>query len=54
MRSFAPPLIAVGFVDASYKDPIGALPMRPKTAARKADEDEDEEWGDLGDDMLPE
>eukprot|EP00730_Choanoeca_flexa_P000004 TRINITY_DN10001_c0_g1_i2.p1 TRINITY_DN10001_c0_g1~~TRINITY_DN10001_c0_g1_i2.p1 ORF type:complete len:846 (+),score=200.15 TRINITY_DN10001_c0_g1_i2:326-2539(+) len=41
-------------LDASYKDPIGALPMRPKTAVRRADDDEDEDWGELGDDMLPE
>ena len=38
--------------DASYSDPIGELPQRPKTAARVRDE---EEWNeDVGDDLLPE
>lgn len=38
--------------DASYSDPIGALPQRPKTAARAREE---EEWNeDIGDDLLPE
>eukprot|EP01135_Chromosphaera_perkinsii_P000153 Nk52_evm49s32 gene=Nk52_evmTU49s32 len=40
-------------VDASYSDPIGDIPQRPKTAMRKQVDDED--WGDeeLGDDLLP-
>lgn len=41
-------------VDASYKDPIGDLPARPKTAARRAGDGDDDEWGDVDDDLLPE
>jgi hypothetical protein len=39
--------------DASYADPIGDLPVRPKTGARKkSDEDE---WGNVNvdQDLLP-
>ena len=41
--------------DASYTDPLGELPPRPKTAAKQR-KDDDEDFGDeeLGDDMLPE
>lgn len=40
---------------AAYSDPMGALPERPKTGARRPQDDVDE-WDDhdLGDDMLPE
>ena len=41
-------------LDASYKDPIGSLPVRPKTSMRR-DATEDEDWADIDDDiMLPE
>ena len=42
-------------VDATYSDPIGDLPPRPRTAARTRVADEDD-FGDeeLGDDLLPE
>ncbi|XP_033635889.1 intraflagellar transport protein 88 homolog isoform X1 [Asterias rubens] len=42
-------------VDASYVDPLGPTTERPKTAARRRDQVEDE-FGDeeLGDDLLPE
>ncbi|XP_038059049.1 intraflagellar transport protein 88 homolog isoform X2 [Patiria miniata] len=42
-------------VDASYVDPLGPSTERPKTAARRRDQTEDE-FGDeeLGDDLLPE
>jgi intraflagellar transport protein 88 len=42
-------------VDASYSDPLGPSTERPKTAARRRDQTEDE-FGDeeLGDDLLPE
>eukprot|EP00055_Hartaetosiga_balthica_P008287 m.30306 g.30306 ORF g.30306 m.30306 type:complete len:844 (-) comp6222_c0_seq1:228-2759(-) len=41
-------------LDASYKDPIGSLPIRPKTSM-KGQQDEDDEWADIDDDvMLPE
>ncbi|RDD37238.1 Intraflagellar transport protein 88-like protein [Trichoplax sp. H2] len=40
-------------IDTTYNDPLGDAPARPKTAARRRNEDEfgDEE---LGDDLLPE
>lgn len=41
-------------VDASYSDPIGAMPARPRTAAVRRADSEDE-WGDEElDEMLPE
>lgn len=41
--------------DASYTDPLGDLPDRPKTAARQRPADEDEfKDAELGDDLLPE
>lgn len=42
-------------IDASYSDPIGDLPPRPRTAARTKMVDDDD-FGDeeLGDDLLPE
>lgn len=41
--------------DASYVDPIGDLPERPKTAARRQDLEEDDFHDvELGNDMLPE
>lgn len=42
-------------VDATYSDPIGELPPRPRTAARTKVVDDDD-FGDeeLGDDLLPE
>ena len=41
--------------DASYTDPLGDLPERPKTAARQRPADEDEfKDAELGDDLLPE
>ena len=42
-------------LDASYVDPLGPTTERPKTAARRRDQVEDE-FGDeeLGDDLLPE
>ena len=41
--------------DASYHDPLGPQIERPKTAAKRRDQVEDE-FGDeeLGDDLLPE
>ena len=41
--------------DASYVDPLGELPERPKTAARKQ-EVADDDFADveLGNDLLPE
>ena len=43
------------FADASYSDPLGEAPARPKTAGHRAPVIEDE-FGDeeLGDDLLPE
>ncbi len=40
-------------VDSSYADPLGPMPERPKTANKRANNDEfaDE---DIGDDLLPE
>eukprot|EP00056_Hartaetosiga_gracilis_P019490 m.14459 g.14459 ORF g.14459 m.14459 type:complete len:76 (+) comp7728_c0_seq2:28-255(+) len=41
-------------LDASYRDPIGNLPVRPKTGIRRQ-QDDDEDWADIDDDvMLPE
>lgn len=41
-------------VDASYVDPLGAPMERPKTAAKKRNEDDDFADEELGDDLLPE
>uniref|UniRef100_A0A8C5M063 Intraflagellar transport protein 88 homolog n=1 Tax=Leptobrachium leishanense TaxID=445787 RepID=A0A8C5M063_9ANUR len=41
-------------IDASYVDPLGPQMERPKTAARKRNEDEDFADEELGDDLLPE
>ena len=42
-------------VDASYSDPLGDAPARPKTAARRNPAPAEDEFGDeeLGDDLLP-
>ncbi len=41
--------------DASYVDPLGELPERPKTAARRTDAaDDDFADVELGNDLLPE
>ena len=40
-------------VSASYADPIGAAPARPKTAAQRVEEQDEWDDMDLGDDMLP-
>ena len=42
--------------DASYSDPLGEAPARPKTAARpQNNQPADDDFGDeeLGDDLLP-
>jgi len=43
-------------IDASYSDPLGEAPMRPKTAGGNRGPPIDDEFGDeeLGDDLLPE
>ena len=43
------------FLDASYSDPLGDAPARPKTAARRNAPAAEDEFGDeeLGDDLLP-
>lgn len=43
------------FKDASYSDPLGEAPVRPKTAVRQANHAAEDEFGDeeLGDDLLP-
>lgn len=38
------------FVDASYSDPLGEIPERPKTATRQ--KQDDFEYAELGD-LLP-
>ena len=43
------------FVDVTYSDPLGPQAERPKTAARRRDQQEDEFADEeLGDDLLPE
>ena len=50
-----PPSTYPPHTDASYTDPLGDLPDRPKTAARQRPADEDEfKDAELGDDLLPE
>ncbi len=39
--------------DASYADPLGDLPARPKTASKRQEED-DFQNAELDDNMLPE
>ncbi|KXJ23694.1 intraflagellar transport protein 88 homolog [Exaiptasia diaphana] len=43
-------------VDATYSDPLGEAPARPKTAGRQRHIPQEDEFGDeeLGDDLLPE
>uniref|UniRef100_A0A8C3UHL7 Intraflagellar transport protein 88 homolog n=1 Tax=Catharus ustulatus TaxID=91951 RepID=A0A8C3UHL7_CATUS len=41
-------------IDASYVDPLGPQPERPKTAARKRTEEDDFADEELGEDLLPE
>lgn len=41
-------------IDASYTDPLGPQPERPKTAARKRTEEDDFADEELGEDLLPE
>lgn len=42
------------FLDASYVDPIGEAPSRPKTAGGRRQQVEDEFADDeIGDDLLP-
>lgn len=40
--------------DATYKDPMGALPPRPKTGMAKQYKEDDFYGEELGDDLLPE
>lgn len=40
--------------DASYVDPLGPQMQRPKTAARKRNEEDEFADEELGDDLLPE
>lgn len=44
------------FVDASYEDPVGPQPERPKTGLKRRDHDEGVDFDDevIGDDLLPE
>lgn len=41
-------------LDASYVDPLGPQVERPKTAAKKRQEEDDFADEELGDDLLPE
>ncbi|KAK2570829.1 Intraflagellar transport protein 88-like protein [Acropora cervicornis] len=43
-------------VDATYADPLGEAPVRPKTAGRQRPQQVEDEFGDeeIGDDLLPE
>lgn len=40
--------------DASYTDPLGDLPARPKTASKRPLEDDDFQNAELDDNLLPE
>ena len=44
------------FIDATYADPLGEAPVRPKTAGRQRPQQVEDEFGDeeIGDDLLPE
>lgn len=44
------------FIDATYADPLGEAPARPKTAGRQRPQQVEDEFGDeeIGDDLLPE
>ena len=45
----------IGFVDTTYSDPLGPQMERPKTAAKRRDEQPDDFADEeLGDDLLPE
>ncbi|XP_015769439.1 PREDICTED: intraflagellar transport protein 88 homolog [Acropora digitifera] len=43
-------------IDATYADPLGEAPVRPKTAGRQRPQQVEDEFGDeeIGDDLLPE
>ena len=42
-------------LDATYADPLGEAPARPKTAGRQRPQQAEDEFGDeeIGDDLLP-
>ena len=44
----------ITFPDSSYVDPLGPQMERPRTAARRRDQDDDFGDEELGDDLLPE
>lgn len=43
-------------IDATYADPLGEAPARPKTAGRQRQQQVEDEFADeeIGDDLLPE
>jgi len=43
-------------IDATYADPLGEAPARPKTAGRQRQQQIEDEFADeeIGDDLLPE
>ncbi len=45
-----------GEVDASYSDPLGPMPERPRTSAGNRGGNQEDEFADeeIGDDLLPE
>lgn len=48
--------LSCSFIDATYADPLGEAPVRPKTAGRQRPQQVEDEFGDeeIGDDLLPE
>jgi len=49
-------IIADPSIDATYADPLGEAPARPKTAGRQRPQQVEDEFADeeIGDDLLPE
>lgn len=43
----------IRIIDASYTDPLGDLPPRPKTASKRQQEEDDFQDAEVGDDLLP-
>eukprot|EP00049_Salpingoeca_infusionum_P015355 m.298032 g.298032 ORF g.298032 m.298032 type:complete len:836 (-) comp15859_c3_seq1:96-2603(-) len=46
------PMSPEAAAEVTYQDPMGALPPRPKTAARTAQNPDEDEWGDIDEDEL--
>ena len=51
---FAFHVVIISSSDATYVDPLGDLPPRPKTASKRQQDEDDFQNAELDDDLLPE